>query len=214
MTLTQLETAARNKYNSVNDNFYSSAEIYDLVYEAELILATDALAIEAKTTTSTVAGTQAYSYPTRTIAFKRIEYEGQKLAPIDQRDDDQLTLNNSSSLEQGTPQYYFIWNEQIYLRPIPAAVGTLTFYVYKEPDIVESGDTLEVPTLFHMDIVNYVVSEMAAKDQNADIASYYNAKWEKGLAKAIQWKRRRTISDSFKFVRDEEALAYNLLGTT
>lgn len=214
MTLTQLETAARNKYNSVGDNFYSSAEIYDLIYEASQILATDALMIEKKSTASTVIGTRAYDYPTRCIAFKRIEYEGQKLMPIDSRDDDQLTLNNASSAEQGTPQYYFIWNGQIYLRPVPAAVGTITYYYYSEAKPVESGDTLEIPTLFHLDIVNFVVSELAAKDLNADIAAFYNGKWEKGLQKALQWKRRRTIGDSFKAVKDEEAIAYNILGTT
>ena len=199
----------------MGDNFYSSAEIYDLVYEASLILATDALMIEKKdASTSTVAGTQAYNYPTRCIAFKRIEYDGNKLMPIDQRDDDQLTFNNATTQEQGTPQYYFIWNGQIYLRPIPVAAATLTFYYFAEPKQVEAGDTLEIPTMFHLDIVNFVVSELAAKDLNADIAAFYNGKWEKGVQKAIQWKRRRTISDSFKAVKDEEAIAYNILGTT
>lgn len=213
MTVSEIETAARRKYNSVNNNFYSSSEIYDLIYQAELEMTTQALSIEAvDTSISTVAGTRAYNYPTRVLSIKRIEYDGNKLQPIDFRDDDVVNLVSAASPVTGTPQYYALFGGKIYLRPIPAEIKTLTIYAYKEPSPVTAITTLEIPTLFHMDIANYVASELAAKDLNTEIYSLYSAKWQQALVKAQQWQKRRLRGDAFNSVKDEDTMVTSLLG--
>ncbi len=212
MTLAQIEEAARNKYNSIGSSFYSSQEIYNLIYEAELNMAREGLVIEGTVTTPTVVNQQTYNYPSEVVAFKRITWNGIKLTPIDFRLDDQLTLNNSITDQTQDPQYYWTWNNQVYLRPVPSSVEDLTMYVIKKPAYVTAGGTVEVPDLFHMDIVNFVVSEMAFKDKQADIAAAYYNRWIEGLKNVRKWSAEQKVTDAFKVVKDEESLSTNILG--
>ncbi len=212
MTPTEIETAARNKYNSVGDSFYSQDEILDLIWEACLDLTRETNLIERVYTSSTVIGQQEYSYPTSTIAIKRITYGGQKLKPITFREDDAVTGLNQGTTDQGTPTYYYLWNETIYLRPIPSAVGTLKIFSYNEPSEVTNTSTLEIPLQYHMNLTDYVVSEMAAKDSNFSAAKYYREKWEKSKLRAKVWQKKRLRTDSFSVVQDEEQMVGSYLG--
>lgn len=215
MTPAQVEQAARNKYNSLTSTFYSQDEVFKLIYMAELELATKALVIEGvDTSIATVAGTRAYSFPTGVIAIKRVEYNGQKLQKIDFRDDDMLTTFNSATTEQGSPLYYAEWNKTLYLRAIPDAIQTLTLYVYKEPTLLTTASTtLDVPTELHTDLIDYVTSELAAKDERFDISDRYLARWNDKVQKAIQWQKKRLRTDSFTQVRDIEQLGEFIIGT-
>jgi len=188
--------------------------VFKLIYEAELILATEANVIEGvDSSTSTVIGTQGYARPTGCIGVKRLEYNGTKLKPINMREDDAVTLNNSATTSTGTPQYYFEWNDTVYLRPIPDAVQVLKFYQYEEPTLLTTASTaLSVPSRCHMRLVDYVVAEMKAKDDDLAAAQKY---WDKFYdyvkkEKAFTAKRKRT--DGFATVKDEESLAETFLG--
>jgi len=162
--------------------------------------------IERSYTTSTVAGTQSYEQPTNAIMIKRITYEGAKLAAIDFRDDDAITGFDQDTTDQGTPAYYYTWNETIYLRPIPSAVGTLAIYSINEPSAVSATSTLEIPTQFHNDITDYVVAMMAAKDSNTSLARFYIDRWEKKKMDAKRWLQKRKRKDSFAVVKDEDSM--------
>lgn len=212
MTPTQIETAARNRYNSVGDSFFSSAEILDLMWDACLDMTRETNLIERIYTSSTVASQQEYAFPDSTISIKRITYEGKKLKPITFREDDAITGLNQSTTSTGTPQYYYQWNGSIFLRPIPSDIGTLKIFSFNEPEVLTSTSVLEVPLQFHMDLVDYIVSEMAAKDSNFEAAKYYQAKWERSLAEIKKWQRKKLRGDSFASVQDEEALIEGYLG--
>lgn len=201
MSPTDIELAARNRYNAVGDSFWSQAEIFMLIYDACLDMARECFLIETTYTTSTVASQRAYDYPTNTISIKRIEYNNAKLEPVSFREDDYIVGYNQSVTSTGTPMYYSIWDETIYLRPTPSGVGTLTIYSYNEPSEVTSTSTLEIPTQFHMDIVSYVVSEMCSKDQNYTGAQWFLNKWEKAKLSAKRYARKQKRGDSFAVVQ-------------
>jgi len=216
MTPSELETHARRRYNAVGDTFWSQQEILDYLYNACLQMAREALVIEQAYTTTTVAGTQEYAYPTNTIQIKRVTYNGSKLQPINFREDDALTGFNASTTAQGSPQYYAIWDETLILRPIPDAAQTLKIYSYNEPQAITITSTLEVPSQFHMDLLDYVNAEMAAKDENFKAAEYYMKQWAdnpmKGLMAAKRYAARKKRGDAFAAVQDEERLGITILG--
>lgn len=212
MTPTEIESAARNRYNAVGDTFFSSSEILDLMYQACIELAREANVIEQVYTTSTVASQQEYSYPTTAVAIKRITYEGAKLQPITMREDDAITGLSASTTDSGTPAYYFIWNKEIYLRPIPSGVGTLKIFTINEPQAITSTSTLEVPTHFHMDLTHYICAAMAMKDGNMQVWQMHEDKWQKVLMSAKKWYRLSKRADGFTNVQDEEQLIGGYLG--
>lgn len=215
MTPAQVETYARARYNASGSNFWSSDEIMKIIYGAELELATECMIIEGApdTSTTTVSGTQSYSFPSLCIGIKRIEYDGMKLKPMDMRDDDALTASLSTTTETGTPQYYFIWNSKVYLRPVPDAAETLTIYPYQEPTLLTTSSTsLSVPTRVHMKLIYPVVAAMAEKDDNFKLADRYRALWEDVIKKEKALIAKRKRLDGFAVVKDEDVLPNTLLG--
>jgi hypothetical protein len=218
VTPAQIVTAARRKYNSASSAFYADAEIWDLIYQAELEIAETTKGLEGRTVISggSIAGTQSYAFPAGVLELKRVEYNGTKLQPVDFRQDDALTLADSNATAQGQPIYYYVWDNTIYFRPIPDTSSVqIRLYYYKEPIIITSGaQSLDVPTITHMSIVDRVIAELAAKDQNFDTASYYMDLWEnKHLPRIKAWARKRRTGDAFNTVKDETALAGTILGS-
>lgn len=201
MSPTEIELAARNRYNAVGDSFWGQDELFMLIYDACLDMARECFMIETTYTTSTVASQREYAYPSNTISIKRIEYNNAKLEPISFREDDYVLGYSQDVDSTGTPMYYSIWDETIYLRPIPSAIGTLRIYSYNEPAVVTATSTLEIPTQFHMDIVNYVVSEMCSKDQNYTGAQWFQNKWNNAKLAAKRYARKQKRGDSFAVVQ-------------
>lgn len=214
MTPTELQTFIRQKYNIVGDNFWSDEEIYNIIWEASYQLAREAYVIEGTYTTTTVAGTQSYSYPTNAIALKRVTWYGRKLQPINMREDDSLTGNLQSSTSQGDPQFYYVWDETIYLRPIPSSAQTLQIFSFDKPQRITSSSTLDVPEQFHMDMVDFVLSNIHAKEKNFAGAQYYLGLWQAKVAKIKAWQRKRLRSDAFSNVQDIDSLSETFVGNT
>lgn len=208
MTVQEVLTAARNKYNSIGDSFFSDSELLGLLYQACVKMNQDSKIIEATYTTSTVASQQEYAYPTNTVEIKRITYDGKKLEPISMIQDDTLTGYSQATTSTGTPVAYFIWNDTISLRPVPDSVGTLKIYSYNEPAALTINSALEIPTIFHFDLVDFVVSEMAAKDKQFDHADRYLASFTRACAKALQYSRKKKRADGFASVQDEQDKGY------
>jgi len=216
MTPQESSALARAQYNSVGDDFYVDAtELWQYIYLAEMDLATKAWAIQATDTESTVASTQTYDYPTRAFSIKRITYDGNKLAKVDQRDYDELTYSNVSTVQPGTPQYYFDWNRQYSLYPVPDAVGTLSIQSYKLPAAVTGGDqVLDVPLENHPALVDYVLYRMAAKDNNEAVGRMYKGDWDNAVKEARKLNQRRFRSDSPAMVKDTDSLTIVGFGIT
>lgn len=212
MTPLEIEEYARQQYNAVGDSFFTQTEVMRSIYRACLEMAREALLIEKVFTASTVASQQEYDFPENAISIKRIAYNGNKLHPISFQEDDALTLNNSTTTASGTPQYYAEWNETFFLRPIPAEVGTLKVFAYVEPQTVSSTSSLEIPSMFHMGLVDPVLRDMYAKDKDFISAKYFDDRWEKTKLEAKKWARKRKRGDSFAGVKDEESLPTTILG--
>lgn len=212
MTPVQIMTAARQRYNAIGDTFFSDSEVYDLIYQAQMELATEAFLIERVFTTSTAIGTQEYEYPTYAFAINRITYDGLRLGKIDMRQDDLLTFFNQATTATGTPQYYSEWNQIFYLRPTPAAVGTLKVFAFVEPQAVTATSTLEIPSEWHPAIVNFILREFSAKNKNYDGATYYGNQWTAAKQQAVQFGVRKKRGDSFATVTNVDLQPETVLG--
>ncbi len=206
MTTAEVETAARRKINAVSSTFWSQTEIMDLIYQGCLEMAREALVVENTYTTTSVADQQEYAYPTNVISIKRVTYNGYKVEPITFRQGDSISLSNAITVTTGTPQGYAMWDETLYFYPTPSASSvTIKVFAQVEPQAVTSTSTLEIPSQFHMDLVDFVVGEMHAKDENFELANWYNSRWEKAKMRAKAWKAKSKRGDAPASVHDEGA---------
>jgi hypothetical protein len=208
-----IEQAARERYNAVSETFWSQSEIFTLIRNACQEAATETQCIEGiDSSTTTVSGTQGYAFPTNFISIKRLTYDGIKLSPIDFRKADSLTLNNTSTELTGRPDYYVEWGGSVYLYPTPNDAKVLKFWGVKEPAAVTALSTIEIPSVFHGRIINYVLSEMYAKDKDFQSAQYYKGLWNVDKKEMSRWLKRARRRDSFATVIDEESLPNTILG--
>lgn len=218
MTPTDIENMARSKYSAVGDTFFTQMEVQYLIYQAQLELANECNIIENIYTTTTTAGTRQYAYPSQARIIKRVEYinllgAGSKLEPITFREDDALTLTNVASLTMGTPTFYTIFNYSLYLRPIPdTSACTIKVYSFNEPQLVTTASVIDVPSNFHMDIVDFVVMHMYLKDKDSEMAKCYAELWLTAKTRAKRFVEKRKRGDGYTVTQNEDSLAVTLLG--
>lgn len=211
MTPTELVQFARQKYNAEGDSFFSDSEMYNLIYTAHLEFARTTLCIERVYTTDSVVGQQEYSYPTNTIMIKRVTYDGVKLEPVTFRQDDWITGFNSDTTASGTPKFYSMWNSTLYLRAIPDTADLeIKIFSYNQPQPILQTSTLEIPELFHMDTINYMLAEMYAKDKDFNASTYYRNIWANSLQEGKKWVRKNKRGDAFVGVQDTETLDWTI----
>lgn len=214
MTPEEVINLARSQYNAVNDTFFSDAELRDYLSKACIELSLKAHCIQSTFTTTTVADQQEYELPEHAIAIKRITYDGKKLDPFTFREDDVVTLNNSTSTDSGTPSYYATWGTSIFLRPIPSDAKTLKIYAFVKAQRIESTTaSLEIPEVYHHDLMDYVLFRMAIKDENNKSAKDYYDLWRQNIRDCIKAERRKLRGDSFTHVQAVEILPTTTLGT-
>lgn len=198
MTPTEIESAARQRYNAVGDDFFPQEMIMDLIYGASLQLALEAYPIEKVFSTTSVADQQEYTYPTQMVAIRRIEYDGVKIEPLDLIDDPKSNLNDP----KGTPGGYSIWADVIRMYPTPSEDGkTIKIFGYNEPQRVTSTSVLEIPTEYHLDVVDYILSAFFAKDKDRNMSTYHRELWGRAVLKAKRDRMKRKRSDKFTVVK-------------
>lgn len=213
MTPTTIEAAARDLYNGTNDPFFSSLQIQNWIWRAQQELAQRAYLIQNVYSSTTVAAQQTYTYPTQALAIRRVTVNGRKIKKITHRDDDAITLSNAAVVTQGWPIYYTVYNQTLYLRPIPdASTYALQIFTYDDASPVTATSVIQVPSNFHFDIVDYVLFRMFNKDKNTDMATFHKQLWQEAVLRAIAYHNKEKRSDSFATVQSEDTLPVTILG--
>lgn len=213
MTPVQISEAARRLLNAVGSDFWADTEIIsDHLYFASLELANETYCIENRYTATSVASQAEYVRPTRAIAIKRITYNGEKLKPFTEREQDSLDLNTASAIT-GTPQYYWEFDDVLNLFPTPDTAGlTIKISSYDEPSIPTSTSTLEIPTRYHGKLVFGVAYYMSLKEVGHPSTGRLESQWAFARQDVLRWERQRKNRDMPARVKLEEDFPSTVLG--
>ncbi len=204
MEVDEVEDYARRRYNVVGDTrFFTSLEIQRYIWAAEMELARETFCVRNTFSAVSVSGTQEYPFPSRTLAIKRVSYDSCRVEP--RTLSEVLALTSSVAAPIGQPAIYAIWNEVLYLAPIPDTDGLeIKIFSIDEPEEVSTSATLSVPTRYHLDLAEYVVWQMAVKDKNYQGATYHEKRWHDIVTKAKAFERKALRTDQQGFMRDSD----------
>lgn len=207
MTPTEIEAAARTRYNAIGDSFYSQEMLFSLMYDACMRFATEAKCIRNVYTTDSVAGQDEYEKPTRAIGIVAVYYDGKRLDPISDRERQGILINGSAASTTGTPKYYTIWGEALFLTPTPDtdATGAIKIWSYDEPSTITAVSTIPIPTRYHKDIIYHLLEGMALKDSNRSLAASYAEKFELAVVKSRAFERKLIAHDRMPHVHDVDS---------
>lgn len=201
LSVTDIMTRARQRYNAVGDDFFSDQMLRDLIFDAQSILAKEGWVIEKTFTTPSIAETREYSYPVTTLAIKEIRYDNLKIDKVKLRDDPKTNSTDPT----GKPNQYSLWNDTIILYPTPSTSDeTIQIRVYAYPsDITSNTTAIEVPEEYKEDLINFILKWMALKDQNTPLADRYEKDWDGAVLRAKKQRKKRLRSDSNTRVTDK-----------
>jgi hypothetical protein len=208
MTLAQFVAFVKNRHNetSASTSYRSDDEIYALITgRANEILSIIGL-IEATDTDSTVVATQAYDLPTNFVNVKALLYEGELLQQVNFREWEQDKAGGTTP--SGTPVKYVVWNNQVLLIPVPDAIGTLTFYGEKYHPFIDATlvTTIQVPEELHFRLADGVIGDMAVKDLNMQMATFYENKWNSvHKPEFYRWKSRKKRGGKYAVTGDSDS---------
>ena len=201
MTPTQIETMARRQYNAVGDTFYSTEEIMDYIYKAQMEFCKYTFMLKKVFSTATVVGQTEYPMPSSTISIKYLEVDGVKLDPISMIENEELNIANYTATAADVTGSYWQWGQSFFLSNEPVTAGlTIKVYTYAMPQPVTNISVIEVPAEYHLDLVTYVNYMMAVKDENGNAGAAYQGEWISALREARKLERRKLRGDSFASV--------------
>lgn len=214
MTPAQALTRVRQSLNETTAAFWSDAEVYSYMWEAECILASKLGLFQATTAHTTVTDTSAYTFPDSTLRMERLTYDGKKLKKADFTERDYLDgTDYGSTLQSGKPEIYIEWAEQVFLFPVPDDAKTLRFFFLKAPTEITAAGAFSVKdeSLQQM-IPDYCIWKCSLKDQEMARADRHQQAWEANVLRAESiWSDRKT-ADRILSVKDEDEHAGGNLG--
>jgi len=200
LSVSDIQTRARERYNAVDDSFYSDQMLRDLIYDGQCILAKEGWVIEKTFTTPSVVGTREYPYPPTTLAIKEIRYDYLKIDKVKLLDDPKTNVTDPT----GKPARYALWDDTIILYPTPdTAAEVIQIRAYTHPaDITSNVSTIEVPEEYKEDLISYILMWMASKDQNLALSDRYALEWTKAVSRAKKQRQKRLRGDKNSIVHD------------
>lgn len=156
--------------------------------------------LEKNTTLSVTDGTRYVSLPSDFESVKVLLYRNYELQFKQFQDFD--WLSNSG---KGTPMFYAIREQKIWLDPIPHETGThLTLYYYYIPTALSlNADTPTIPSSFHHYLAYYAAGMAKLGKGDMNRGDYFKGIFEQGKKQLrIRATSRRSNQDFFQ-VRDE-----------
>lgn len=209
LTLSDIMTRARSRYNADNDDFFGDSFMRDAIYDGQKILAREGLVIQKTFQTPVLAGVREYAFPENTISVKEVRHNFDKLYVMPLVRD----IKTDSTDPYGTPRAYMIFEKRIILMPTPIIPDTmvkgdpltdlLQIRVFKYPqDLPTNVSPLEVPEDYSEDLINYVLHLMAEKDQNVTMSDRYLQKWNDRVSRVKSVAKRMFSADMNRKTKD------------
>lgn len=189
MNLSTMRTAVRTRMgNPSTDGFYSDSQLNDLINEALHFVSSmdDWPWLQTSETITTAAGDGEYTPNANWVRTKQLYInESEPFILIS------LAEVNNYGSTQGEPAAYHIYDEDLYLRPVPSGVYSVVHqYIRKETDLSADGDSPIMPSQFHYAIVEFASYLALARAGYIERAQSARKAYEDWYRNMVSFRRR------------------------
>lgn len=165
-TLSDVVSFVQRQFGDESGVQVTVADITRWTNQAQMEIVNKNPMIQATATDVTVINQQKYSIPPDLIQLESVFVDGRLLEPTN-FEGIRAVLGTENSNVTGTPMYWYIWANQIYLWPIPSEAKTIEVNYSKTPVSVSStADTLGVPDRYFDRVCEYVMSKAYELDED------------------------------------------------
>jgi hypothetical protein len=122
--------------------------------------------LQVTATIPTAAGVAEYPFPDNALKLLTVTQKGRPLRGLGFKEYLNFT-QDANNVYQGVPDTFTVWAGNIWLNPMPQFPGELKiFYVRHPVEVEEESDVPELPSTYHMRLVEYCLAQAAEFDEN------------------------------------------------
>jgi hypothetical protein len=144
-------------------------DIIRWINDAQDVIVAKNKVLKAKSTSSSVVGQAAYTFPSDNIyQVESIHYKGYRVPNMSFPEaEEHIFSADPLNVVNGDPQIWYEWAGTFTFWPTPSTVENIDLYYTQRPARVTSTvDTLVVPDKYYQDVVRYVLQQAYELDED------------------------------------------------
>ena len=180
---TLIETLKEFVDESTTGSYPTNNEIIQWFCDGEQIIAEETECLKEYTSSSVdVSESTVISLPSDWIRGKQVMWG--RTNHLEYVEIDDLLESAYDITTTGTPNYWYVWDDQIQFYPVPSADGTAYLYYIKAPTaMTTTGDSPSIPAHYQKLLVHYAGYRFWLKEEEPQMAQIFYSEFLAGMAK-------------------------------
>lgn len=171
MTVQQIINRIRRTFGDDSAVQINDSDIIGWINEAMKEIVVQLNLLQVIGTAATVANQSNYTLPADNLRLHSVKWQGNSLRylSLEQAEESLPNKDDAANFPVGIPTHYWVWGNTITIYPAPASSGAtdLKIYYNRMPvDVAAVGDIPELPTIYHIRIIEYCLAQAHDLDDN------------------------------------------------
>jgi hypothetical protein len=184
MNMEEILRHVRRRAGDDNGLLITQQDIADWINSAQMRIATETKILQSVYEHNLPAGDGETDLGVLAFSVERVTCNGQKLTPTTLQKIDTDFPDRDVDASQGTPTQYYIWDNTLYLHPIPDSDVVLRVWENILPSVYSgytAATTPETPREYHEAIVHFCLARAKEREEDYSSAQMYDQKFESAL---------------------------------
>lgn len=168
-TVAEVMTAVKRQFGDESGVQLEDADIIRWVNDAQDVIVAKTKVLKAKSTTPSVPGQTAYTFPSENIhQVESLHYDGMRILNMSFAEAEEYVFSaDPTQAMSGFPSIWYEWAGSFTLWPTPDDVKSIDLYYTKRPArVTSSSDVLSVPDKFYQQVIQYVLQNAYEMDED------------------------------------------------
>lgn len=200
MIVSDVIRKAGRRFGDSSNVMISNQDWYDFINDAVFRIVREVGALEA--TSTAAANTFPLNFPADFVRVIDVKYGTDPLAMIQAEDLEAKQVDISDNPD--APYFYYLENFKIKLYPVPPVGDTTTVttnYVKMPTNVVSTGDSIGIPTMYHEDIVTWCVARCHERNENWSAMDRFEKEFFDSTGARME--DAKVGDDSYQIIRDD-----------
>ena len=213
MLVSEIATRVRRQMGDDTSQIIQDADIIRWVNDAQMEISTTVDILAMSATAATISGVSDYTMPLDTNRIYSLKWQGQRLRQVSLQQAEELfpSKDNAAVYPQGSPSVFWTWGNIFTLYPAPSTSGNtdLRVFYYRNPAVITAvTQTPELPTEFHLRIVEYCIAQAADIDDDSNKYAVKINEFKSGVRDGIGQDREVQY---YPFITDIDIIGWSTI---
>lgn len=189
MNVSELVLAVQRLFGDTAEAQVTQPDIIRWLNQGQITIARRTEVLQRHSEVNVTVGDKCYPLPADYLFVRRATFNNELMEPVAFEEIDTVVPNRDAEQSKGTPFYYYLWDDHIWLYPTPDSSGTgnLDIWYIRRPALLSGNeDEPEIPAYMHEDLVQYAVMKAKELDEDWEASSLLRQDIEQRMANSMQ----------------------------